>query len=168
MGRINLLKLLQDWRPADQVSVLLRVTSASTIFYKEIIYFKLLTFLLKLECRRERRFSWQRWRGISPSRGLQPESASMPCVHVNHSSSILLKNKLASLVMEGDERAWSGWSQCSQSCGEGREQRSRICIFGELGVDEECSGGELYDVRTCNLGPCRKYHKNVNRICEFN
>ena len=61
------------------------------------------------------------------------------------------------LQMDGVDRAWGEWGACTQTCGEGREQRSRICQNGVLGVDEECSGGDLYDTRTCNLGGCREY-----------
>ena len=54
----------------------------------------------------------------------------------------------------------------------GRESRQRVCVFGELGVSPECSGGLLYDSRTCNNGPCRKFFllqefsKKNKYICE--
>ena len=51
----------------------------------------------------------------------------------------------------------------------GRESRQRVCVFGELGVSPECSGGLLYDSRTCNNGPCRKFFllqkfSNINKF----
>lgn len=47
---------------------------------------------------------------------------------------------------------WSGWTECSKTCEEGRQTRMRTCITeGQSILD--CSGRRV-DIRSCNKDPC--------------
>jgi len=46
---------------------------------------------------------------------------------------------------------WSGWSECSKSCGEGTQTRTRKCKLGE---DHEPCHGEAEQVQSCNETAC--------------
>jgi len=47
---------------------------------------------------------------------------------------------------------WSSWTDCSKSCGEGRQSRMRECITeGQSVLD--CSGPRV-QLRSCNEHPC--------------
>ncbi|CAK8693924.1 unnamed protein product [Clavelina lepadiformis] len=46
--------------------------------------------------------------------------------------------------------AWGRWSECSRSCGSGRQSRMRRCSTGNV---RDCSGGNRMNLR-CNTQPC--------------
>lgn len=48
--------------------------------------------------------------------------------------------------------AWSCWSDCSATCGEGSEERTRTCVI-PIGNRQPCDGPNKEE-RSCNEGPC--------------
>ena len=48
---------------------------------------------------------------------------------------------------------WSEWTECSRTCGGGRQGRSRTCVIGPDAEFVQCTG-PLLDARNCNAQPC--------------
>ena len=54
---------------------------------------------------------------------------------------------------EVDFEPWSQWTECSRTCGGGRQARSRTCVIGP-GVGFVKCTGDLTDIRDCNTHDC--------------
>ena len=51
---------------------------------------------------------------------------------------------------------WGPWSECSDSCGNGFQERKRSCIDPEFGVVDRCLG-ESTETKVCILPACPGY-----------
>ena len=61
---------------------------------------------------------------------------------------------LFSLKVIGQWSAWGGYSNCTKTCGGGRETRTRSCINpASSGEEAECLGSST-DSRDCNTNIC--------------
>ena len=61
-----------------------------------------------------------------------------------------------SSTVNGGYAEWSDWTQCSESCGDGKQFRTRTCTNPEPqfgGYDCE-DVGEAEEEMDCNLRPC--------------
>ena len=71
------------------------------------------------------------------------------------------------MVLEADGKytEWSEWSECSVTCGDGVQNRSRTCTNpppqpGGKGCEDQ---GPADETRECNPKPCRKFIDNILR-----
>ena len=53
--------------------------------------------------------------------------------------------------------AWSQYSSCSETCGNGSKVRSRQCISGICSLAAKT---ELYETHACYEGDCKSFLKN--------
>ena len=63
------------------------------------------------------------------------------------------------LAIDGNYTEWSKWSDCSVTCGGGKQTRSRTCTnphpkHGGKNCDEL---GPASETQECNPDPCREY-----------
>ncbi|CAH1787892.1 unnamed protein product, partial [Owenia fusiformis] len=58
----------------------------------------------------------------------------------------------ARIVVYGLWSSWSAWVQCSVTCGDGIQKRSRVCQKSSP-TDVDCDGSEEV-TRACNNGRC--------------
>merc|ERR1719376_1445819 len=63
---------------------------------------------------------------------------------------------------------WNQWSDCSQSCTRGFQERSRVCFVGGKVVSEmECPAGDLKEKRTCNSKLCFIWSEwEISKSCD--
>ena len=53
--------------------------------------------------------------------------------------------------VDGDFTSWSGWSNCSRTCGVGNQERTRSCTSPpQRGEGKNCNGSER-ESRPCNI-----------------
>jgi hypothetical protein len=59
--------------------------------------------------------------------------------------------------------AWSTWSSCNVSCGQGSQTRSRSCLY--LNSNTQCNtcGGNSSQTQICQQSPCEGLNKCSNR-----
>lgn len=78
----------------------------------------------------------------------------IPC---SHNYQIFLKGPSSPyllIVVHGLWGTWSGWSECSVTCGEGMRSRNRKCDSpAPLGDGDQCNGEET-EVVICTAGTC--------------
>ena len=55
-------------------------------------------------------------------------------------------------IIHGVWSAWTSWSQCSKTCGEAYQKRTRTCSK-PLGRGKQCIGGRM-EARRCALEDC--------------
>ena len=67
----------------------------------------------------------------------------------------------AGLVVDGGWSAWSPWSSCSVSCGQGRQSRYRACDNPPASAAGRFCDGQMFHWRRCHVLPCRGLHTSL-------
>ena len=64
---------------------------------------------------------------------------------------------------------WMEWTQCSTTCGLGRQARRRECRIREDSAEVDCTG-RLLETRNCTQGPCPGIttHSTKHNSCFIN
>ena len=72
-----------------------------------------------------------------------------------------VQNKLCVMLVDGGWSEWTGWSQCTKTCGTGTQQISRKCNDPVPQHGGHDCGADNSQSRDCNKLPCKLY----NRVC---
>lgn len=72
----------------------------------------------------------------------------------NNTCSDLSDKNILVISVDGYFGGWSNWTDCSKTCENGTQQRTRLCIFDKLAPHgNNCSGVDT-DTQTCNPQLC--------------
>ena len=70
--------------------------------------------------------------------------------------------------MNGKWGRWKKWSLCSVTCGKGHMQRSRLCIYPDLGHEDIPCKSNVMETKACTLNECRGTYKERNITLFYN
>ncbi|XP_022809510.1 furin-like [Stylophora pistillata] len=97
---------------------------------------------------------WSKWSECSPPCGRGTRSRYLSCPTRRDcripSSRREVKRCFTNCPVAGNHSRWSIWSECSVTCGNGIQKRTRTCIRGS-----SCEGSDE-ETRTCSGGICPK------------
>lgn len=93
-----------------------------------------------------------------------------PCLGVD------FKNYVYRIInpVNGSFSAWSSWSQCSKTCGGGRQKRTRSCSAPPPSTCGRNCVGDIEEFIDCNIQscpvpqPCKDGHRDCPKYKEFN
>ncbi|XP_031556840.1 uncharacterized protein LOC116293538 isoform X2 [Actinia tenebrosa] len=110
---------------------------------------------------------WSEWKGCSKKCGYGEKTRTRSCTNPAPSNGGLDCSRLGESIqkvqcysaecpLHGNYTAWSKWSACSATCGEGTTSRTRICANPEPahGGDDCSALGPNIEAKTCKMHDC--------------
>lgn len=115
--------------------------------------------------------SWQNWSSCTVTCGTGTKRRTRKCDKKgsdNCVGSVSESDYCSPDICGGRWNFWSTWSDCSVTCGTGRQERSRRCTGGRAG--QGFCMGNTKSVKECNAGICggaAKMATTLNGNCEY-